>query len=192
MADSKSILHQLDGQLEALFADWSIYTTLICGVLVLYLTYPLFFYKEPDIHPFLIARQASASYVRQPGESAVYRSLETPQGYPLRSGLNVKDPGAPKWASGRDGDLRDIWRKALKGVVDSEGNSTGERGKIISVLGREEIIDHDLETLTKDLIAIGQHLKSHGGRRAAIYLPNSTELLTAIFGRICQSSSMLR
>ena len=184
MADSTSIFQRLDGQLEALFADWSIYTTLICGVLFLSLTYPLFFYKEPDIHPFLLARQASASYVRQPGESAVYRSLETPHGYPLRSGLNVKDPGAPKWSSGRDGDLRDIWRQALKGVVDPEGNSTGARGKVISVLGREEVIDRDFETLTKDLVALGQHLKNHGAQRAAIYLPNSAELLTAIFGRV--------
>lgn len=184
MADSASILQRLDGQLEALFADWSIYTTLICGILFLYLTYPLFFYKEPDIHPFLLARQASASYVRQPGESAIYRSLETPHGYPLRSGLNVKDPGAPRWTSGRDGDLRDIWKQALKGAVDTEGNSTGARGKIISVLGREEVIDHDFETLTKDLVAIGQHLKSHGGRRAAICLPNSAELVTAIFASV--------
>ncbi|KAL8822698.1 MAG: hypothetical protein Q9191_006568, partial [Dirinaria sp. TL-2023a] len=184
MTDSTSILQRLDGQLEALFADWSIYTTLICGVLFLCLTYPLFLYKEPDIHPFLLARQASASYVRQPGESAVYRSLETPHGYPLRSGLNVKDPGAPRWTSGRDGDFRDVWRQALKGAVDAEGNTTGARGKLISVLGREEVIDHDFETLTKDLVAIGQHLKSRGGRRAAIYLPNSTELLTAIFASV--------
>lgn len=175
--ESQSILQKLDAHLEALFADWNIYTTLICGVLLLYLIYPLFFYKEPDVHPFLLARQASTSYVRQPGESAVYRSLETPQSYPLRSGLNVKEPGAPRWTSGQDGDLQDIWKQALKGFSDSDDGKMGIRGRIISVLGKEEMVHHDFDSMTKDMIAIGQHLKTHGAQRTAIYLPNSAELL---------------
>jgi hypothetical protein len=36
--------------------------------------------QDPDTHPLLLARQALASYVRQPGESAVFRSPETPHG----------------------------------------------------------------------------------------------------------------
>lgn len=179
-----SILQQLDAQIAALFADWNIYTTLICGALVLSVAYPVFFSSEPDLHPFLLARQSSPAYVRQPGESSVYRSFETPHGSPLRRGLNVKDPGAPKWTSGRDGNLRDIWQQAMKGPVSSEveGTETKAAGNLVTVLGEEEVIKHDWEKLTKDLNAVGQHLREHGGKRVAIYLPNSVEIIVSFFG----------
>ena len=191
MAESGSLLQQLDSQLEALFAGWSLYTTLICGVLVLYVAYPLFFSREPDFHPFLLARQSSPSYVRQPGESATYRSLDTPHGYPLRKGLNIKDPGAPKWTTGRDGDLKDIWKQAVKGPVDSEGSGSGGNGRIITVLGKEEVIEREWDKLTKDLNAVGQHLRDHGGKRVAIYLPNSVEMLIALFGTVVNQSRIV-
>ena len=108
MADPTSFFRQIDAQLERFLSDWNIYTTLLATILALYIVSPLFFYTEPDAHPLLLARQCSASYVRQPKESAIFRSSEIPYGYPLKSGLNVKDPGQPKWQSGRDGDLRDI------------------------------------------------------------------------------------
>lgn len=183
MASSGSILEQLDGQLEALFAGWNLYTTLICGVLVLFIAYPLFYSREPDSHPFFLARQSSPSYVRQPGESATYRSLDTPHGYPLRSGLNVKDPEAPKWTSGRDGDLRDIWQQAANDSVTSDGSKPGVTGIVLSVLGKEELIKHDWDKLTNDLHAVGHHLRSHGGKRVAIYLPNSVEMVVSLFGQ---------
>ncbi len=181
-AETPSLLQQLDDQLELLFKSWNIYTTLIFLVLISYLLYPLFFTPEPDIHPMILARQATASQVRQPGESAIFRSVETPQSYPLKSGLGVKDPGAPKWASGRDGDLRDVWKRALSGPLDNDGNPTGETSKILTVLGKEEAIEHSFEKLTTEIIAIGQHMQGHGGSRVAIYLPNSVELLVTLFG----------
>jgi len=183
MARSLSILQRFDAQLEALFGDWNLYTTLICGVLVLFVAYPLFYSREPDLHPFFLARQSSPSYVRQPGESATYRSLDTPHGYPLRSGLNVKDPGAPKWTSGRDGNLKDIWQQAAKGPIPPDGSKAGETGKLFTVLGTEELITHDWDRLTKDLHAVGHHLRNHGGKRVAIYLPNSVEMVVTLFGR---------
>jgi hypothetical protein len=183
MADSGSLLRQLDSQLEQLFAGWNIYTTLICLGLVTYLIYPLFFTPEPDTHPLLLARQSSTSHVRQPGKSAIYRALETPHGYPLRTGLNVKDPGAQKWTSGRDGDLRDVWRQALKGPIEQDGNTAGGPGKLLTVLGREEVVNYGFDQLTKEINAIGEYIVAHRGARVAIYLSNSVELLVTFFGK---------
>lgn len=186
---SASILQQLDSQLDTLFADWNIYTTLICLLLGAYLIYPLFLYAEPDTHPMLLARQSSNSYVRQPGESAIYRSLETPHGYPLKSGLNVKDPGAPKWTAGRDGDLTDIWAQALKGPTGPDGNSAGSPGKIVAVLGQEEVIEHQTSEITQDINSLGQYLRSHEVHRVAVYLPNSVEFIVSFFGTMSWTRS---
>ena len=183
MADGSTFLQQLDSQLEKLLADWSIYTTIILLSLVAYLVFPLFFSSEPDTHPLLLARQATASQVRQPGESAIFRSLESPQGYPLRSGLNVKDPGAPKWSSGRDGDIRDVWRQAVGGPVDNDGKSTGTAGKILTLLGKEEVVEYGLAKLTREINSVGEFVNNNAGSRVAIYLPNSVEFLVTFFGR---------
>ena len=177
-----SIFQQLDAQLDQILAGWSIYTTLICVTLAAYLVWPLVFYTEPDIHPYLLARQSSASRVRQPGESAIYRAQEMPHGYPLRTGLNVKDPGAPKWTAGRDGDMRDVWRRAALGPSGEDGKPNGQVGKIQTVMGREEVLDVTFEKLSAEINAIGKHLKELGSTRVAIYLSNSTELLVALMG----------
>lgn len=182
MSGASSILAQVDAQLDQLFAGWNIYSTLICVALITYLIVPLFFFKEPDVHPLLLARQSTPTRVRQPRESAVYRSLETPHGYPLRSGLNVKDPGTPKWTSGRDGDLRDVWKRAKDGPVDNEGKPTGQSGSVSTVMGRDQVARSDFNSLSADVSSAGAHLKSHGGQRVAIYLSNSQELLVTLFG----------
>lgn len=106
----------------------------------------------------------------------------------MKTGLNVKDPDAPKWTAGRDGDLRDVWRRAMAGPVGNDGKPTGKPGKVVSVLGKEEVIEFSLEKLTAELNAVGQHMQSHGGLRVAIYLPNSVELLVSLFG--IQSESL--
>jgi hypothetical protein len=92
----------------------------------------------------LLARQAQASPVRQEGQSAVFRSHSAPHGIPLNSGLNIKDPGDSKWTRGRDGDLRDVWRRVIAGGLDREGKETGEIGKIFTVLGYNHIVEHEL------------------------------------------------
>ncbi|KAL9047481.1 MAG: hypothetical protein Q9206_006746 [Seirophora lacunosa] len=181
MAEGSSIVQQLDAQLEQLFAGWNIYTTLLCVGIVTYLIYPIFFTQDPDTHPFLLARQSSPSFVRQPGESATYRALETPHSYPLKSGLNVKDPGAPRWAGGKDGDLRDVWKKAVQGPTGEDGKSTGDPAKILTVLGKEEVVEHKLGDISRDINALGQYLAQHAATRAALYLPNSMELLVTLF-----------
>lgn len=192
-ADPISILQQVDSQIENILAGWSIYTTLIALVFAAYLISPLFLFTEPDVHPLLLARQSSASYVRQPKESAVFRSLETPHGYPLKSGLNVKDAGQPKWTSGRDGDLRDVWKRAVTGPVDADGKPTGgEAGKVITTYGKEEVIEYDFAKLSSEINAVGQHMKAHGGSRVAIHMPNSVELLVTFFGRLVKYPSQIR
>lgn len=191
-AESTSILQQLDAQLESILAGWNIYTIIIAVVLGVYLVSPLLLYIEPDVHPLLLARQSSASYVRQPKESAVYRSLETPHGYPLKSGLNVKDAGQPKWTSGRDGDLRDVWKRAASGPVDADGKRTGEQAsKVIMTHGKEEAIEYNFAKLSSEINAVGQHMKAHGRRRVAIHMPNSVELLVTFFGRLVGGLSQI-
>lgn len=184
MASGNHWIQQLDSQLDRAFADWNIFSTLLALALVTYLLYPIFFAPDPDTHPLLLARQAAASYVRQPGESAILRSLETPHGYPLRTGLNVKDPDAQKWMSGRDGDLRDVWKQATRGPLDADGKELGTPSKVLTVFGKEEIIELGFDKLTREINTLGNFLKAQGGFRIAIYLPSSVEFLVTLFGKI--------
>lgn len=57
---------------------------------------------------------------------------------PLNAGLNIKDAGVPKFSRGRDGDLRDIWRKA------ATGGDAGATGRLLTVLGSENVIEHKI------------------------------------------------
>jgi hypothetical protein len=163
-------------QLDALIADtlsaWNLYTTLIALVLFAFVAYPLIFWAEPDTHPLLLARQAAASPVRQPRESAVYRSTEVPHGYALKTGLSVREPGAPKWTAGRDGDLRDVWREAAN-----------TKSTILSIHGKECFYEHDFTTLSKLINILGSRLQKAGVQRVAIYVPNSIEYLVTVFGK---------
>lgn len=182
MTESYSLIQWLDSKIESFLSDWNIYTTILAITLVTYWLYPILFAPEPDAHPLLLASQATASRVRQPGESAIFRSLETPHGYPLRAGLNVKDPGSPKWAAGRDGDLRDVWKQAFRGSLGPDDKETGSPGKVFTVLGKEEVIQYEFSTMTKHINAVGNFMNDCTGSRVAIYLPNSVEFLITFFG----------
>lgn len=183
-----NLLEIADAKLDELFRSWNWVSTILAATLIIYLIYPLLTAREPDTHPLLLSRQANISQIRQPGESAIYRALETPHGYPLKSGLNVKEPGAAKWAVGKDGDLRDIWRRAVGGSVTENGTQMGEVGKMYTVLGRQKVIDHRMESISKEINVIGKHIKQQGASSIAVYLPNSVELLTIVFGK--RQSSM--
>lgn len=181
MAVGDAYLEKADAVLLDLFQQWSISTTVIATLLFFYFAYPWLTWKDPDVHPFLLARQASPSPIRQPGESAVYRSIEIPYGYPLRAGLGVKDPGAPKWSSGRNGDIRDVWRQAARGPLKDDGTSAGPKGKFYTVLGREKVIERDFDSVTLEINVIGKHIQEAGGKKVAICLSNSVELLAGVF-----------
>lgn len=183
-------LQQLDDRLYAGLAEWNAYSTILVLLIVTILVYPAFFSPEPDIHPLLLARQSSGSRVRQPGESATFRSLDVPHSFGLRTGLNVKEPDQPRYQPGRDGDLRDIWRKAVNGSTGEDGEEKGKKGKISVVLGKEEVIEYEMDALSKEVNAIGKHLRQHGGSRVAIYLSNSVEFLVALFGMLSYPSKI--
>ncbi|KAF6819801.1 AMP-dependent synthetase ligase [Colletotrichum sojae] len=176
-----NLMLQLDEGVSGLFGQWNTYTTGLVTLLVAIVTYRIVSSQDPDTHPMLLARQAQGSPVRQSGESPVYRSHSAPHGMPLNTGLNVKDPGASKWSRGRNGDLRDIWRKAANGPSAEDGNVSGGKGRLLTVLGSENVIEHKLEDVTRQINLIGQHIHEQGGIRVAIYLPNSIELLVALF-----------
>ncbi|KAL6239442.1 hypothetical protein BDW75DRAFT_119311 [Aspergillus navahoensis] len=180
MVSEASLLEKLDGLFNDLLADWNLYTTLIVGAIVAFAVFSFATSKDPEIHPFLLARQSTAFPVRQPGESAAHRSLETPHGFPLRTGLNVKDPGAPKWTSGRNGDLRDVWKTAVRGKVDENGAVSGKQGKIYTVLGRQAV-EHSLDQITAEINVIGKRLQSGNAKIVAVCLTDSIELLASIF-----------
>lgn len=175
------LLEQLDAQIEQLFSSWNLWSTLIFLGLLITVVYTFLSAREPDTHPLLLSRQASVSQVRQPGESAVYRSTETPHGLALRSGLNVKEQGANKWAAGKDGDLRDIWRHVANDENSEDAQSTGRQARLQTVLGREKIIQHDTKDLTQQLNVIGSYVEKKQYKRIATYLPNSVELLLTVF-----------
>ncbi|KAJ5649359.1 uncharacterized protein N7484_003082 [Penicillium longicatenatum] len=179
MAD-QPVLQRLDTLVADILADWNIYTTIVAGIVAAFAIYSAVSAKDPDVHPFLLARQSTPSPIRQAGESATYRSLETPYGYPLRAGLNVKDPGAPKWTAGRKGDLRDIWRAAVRGALNEDGTPTKTQGKIYTVLGRQAF-EHSLSQVTQEINVIGHHLQNAEVKTVAICLTDSVELLAALF-----------
>ncbi len=182
-----SMFQHLDSHVDQLLAGWSIYSSLILTALTAYLIYPLISHVEPEIHPFLLERQSAGTRVRQPGETAVYRALETPHGYPLKSGLGIRDPGQPKWTAGRHGDLRDVWRRACVGKPAANDDALkGQLGLVKTISGNEEVVESTFEQLSTELNAIGKHLKSRECKRVAIYLSNSAELLVALMGE-CQS-----
>lgn len=173
------VLAQLDEGLSSLVGQWNVYSTGIVTLLVLLVTYSITSRVEPEIHPMLLARQGHGSPVRQEGESPIYRSNAAPHSMPLNSGLNVKEAGASKWSQGRDGDLRDVWRKAISG--SSEGEGVKGKGRIFTVLGSERVVEHKLDDVTRQINLVGQYLSSQGAKKVAIYLPNSVEYIATLF-----------
>ncbi|CAN9079869.1 unnamed protein product [Alternaria alternata] len=175
------LLEQLDGSISDILAAWNIYTTLIAFSIVGFLAFIIYDSADADTHPLLLARQAVASYVRQPGESAIFRSPETPHGYPLRTGLAVRPPGAPMYSAGKDGDLRDIWRRVTGEIPLEKGAKSSGTANIMTVFGKEGVTEHKVQDITKEIAILGKHLQERGAKRVAIYLPNSLEFLAALF-----------
>jgi hypothetical protein len=182
MAADSSIVGKLDALVADVLADWNIYTTVVAGIVLAFAVYSLISSQDPDVHPFLLARQSTAAPIRQQNQSPTYRCLETPHGLPLRFGLNVKDPGAPKWTGGRRGDLRDIWKTAVRGALNADGTLSGKQGKIYTVLGRKAV-EHSLDQVTQEINVIGRHIQNANAKTVAVCLTDSIELLATIFGK---------
>ncbi|KAH7396423.1 hypothetical protein BKA66DRAFT_409850 [Pyrenochaeta sp. MPI-SDFR-AT-0127] len=185
------LLEQLDGTISELLAGWNVYSSLLSVAMLAFVGWVIVDTADADTHPLLLARQAQASYVRQAGESAVFRSPETPHGCtrsllpapanPLRTGLAVKPAGAPMYSAGKDGDLRDVWRRATGEIPLDKGASSSGTANIMTVFGKEGVSEHKIDQVTKDIAVIGKHLQQHGAKKVAVYMPNSVEFLAALF-----------
>jgi len=181
MTSGTSILAKVDTFLTEILSHWDIYSTVLATLIIAVIAYATFFTSGPDAHPYMLARQANEGPTRQRGESAIYRALDVPHGYPLRSGLNVKDPEAPKWTSGRRGDLRDIWRAAVRGALNDDGTISGKQGKIFTVLGKN-VVEHSLNDISQEINIIGQYIHDSKAQTVVVCLSDSVELLSIIFG----------
>lgn len=85
------------------------------------------------------------------------------------------------YSAGRDGDLRDIWRRVTGEIPLDKNPSPGGTAKLVTVFGKQDIINHSIADITKEISIVGKHLQDHGAKRVAIYLPNSVEFLAALF-----------
>ncbi|KAI5302462.1 hypothetical protein KEM56_000679 [Ascosphaera pollenicola] len=186
MDGAKSPIATLDTLVAGFFAGWDSCSTLIVTLIVVVLGYSFFFTGDEDIHPYFLARQASESSVRREDESATYRNLDTPHGYPLRRGLDIKSPDAPKWTSGRSGDLRDIWLAFANGsaaVADKKHGqpAVGNKSEIYTVLGRF-VKAHSVEEITRQIDLVGKQLTGDlRGETIVACLSSSIELLALVF-----------
>ncbi|SZE99912.1 unnamed protein product [Blumeria hordei] len=176
-----NLLLKLDQYVVSIISRWDFLSTVLFAGSIFSFFYLIINHRDPDAHPFLLARQSHPSQVRHEGESAVFRNLSAPHGGPLNSGLNIKVSGISKWAKGKDGDLRDVWRKVVSGAQDRQGSDTGISGKFYTILGSDKITEHDRADITRAINFIGKHIRQEGGARVAIYLPNSIEFLAALF-----------
>ena len=79
-ANMAGIAERLDSIIANVFSGWNIYSSVLTFGIFGFIAWVIFDTQDADTHPLLLARQAVASYVRQPGESAIYRSPETPRG----------------------------------------------------------------------------------------------------------------
>jgi hypothetical protein len=181
-----SVVESLDAAIASFFASHNPVTYLLIGVISVLVLYPLFSSSDPETHPFLLARQASAAPVRNEGESSLYRALDVPHGYPLRYSLGVKEPGAPKWTSGRQGDVRDVLAKAVRGPVKEDAGYDGSKvGKIWTLLGTDKAVATEMSEVMRVVNAMGSFLKLKAAKgQVAICLSNSVELLACIFGML--------
>ena len=85
------------------------------------------------------------------------------------------------YSAGKDGDLRDIWRRVTGEIPLEKKASSSGTATIMTVLGKEEISEHNIAGITKEIAIIGKHLREHSAKRVAVYLPNSLEFLAVLF-----------
>jgi acyl-CoA synthetase (AMP-forming)/AMP-acid ligase II len=85
------------------------------------------------------------------------------------------------YSAGKDGDLRDIWRRVTGEIPLEKKASSSGTASILTVFGKEEISEHNIAGVSKEIASIGRHLQDRGAKRVAVYLPNSIEFLAALF-----------
>lgn len=146
-----TLLRSIDDGVTNMLGSWNSYSTGLATLLIAIVVYRVLTALDPDVHPFLLARQAEHNRIRMPGESPIYAARYTER---PTTGLNIRDkgPGGQKpslWVRGRDGDLRDVWSQAvagaepvgrgLGGVAGEQSEPARLRGKILTVLGKKVV-----------------------------------------------------
>ena len=76
----EGLIEQLDAAIADLLAGWNLYSSLLVVAILGFIVFVVYDTQDADTHPLLLARQAQAAYIRQPGESPSFRSPETPHG----------------------------------------------------------------------------------------------------------------
>jgi hypothetical protein len=151
--------------------------TVFCGlvaILIAVIVYPYVFPSYPDTSEYFLANQSSVASLRREKETAIYRSLVSPHGRPLLSGLSIADSSS-KYTT-RDGNLSDVWELAAKAKLSSVA---ARDGKFIQVpLAREELV--------RLVYGLGKLIDSWkpGNRDVAILLPNGMEALICFFASV--------
>ena len=74
------LIEQLDAAIANLLSGWNLYSSLLLVGILGFVAFVVYDTQDADTHPLLLARQAQAAYIRQPGESPAFRSPETPHG----------------------------------------------------------------------------------------------------------------
>lgn len=85
------------------------------------------------------------------------------------------------YSAGKDGDLRDIWKRVIGEIPLEKGLTSSGTAKLMTVFGTEAVSEHQVGDVSKEIAIVGRHLKAHGAQRVAVYLPNSVEFLGALF-----------
>lgn len=85
------------------------------------------------------------------------------------------------YSAGKDGDLRDIWRRVIGEIPLEKGATSSGTANVMTVFGKEGVSEHKVDDITKEITVVGTHLKERGAKKVAIYLPNSVEFLAALF-----------
>jgi hypothetical protein len=75
-----SLIQQLDDLLGDLFKGWNTTSSVLLVLITTVVAWIILEAQDADTHPLILARQAQASLVRQPGESATFRSPEVQHG----------------------------------------------------------------------------------------------------------------
>lgn len=85
------------------------------------------------------------------------------------------------YSAGKDGDLRDIWKRVIGEIPLEKAASSSGTAKLMTVFGKEGVTEHQVTDISREIAAIGKHLKDHNAKRVAVYLPNSIEFLSVLF-----------
>jgi len=85
------------------------------------------------------------------------------------------------YSAGKDGDLRDIWKRVTGEIPLEKGAKSSGTANIMTVFGKEGVTEHKIEDITKEIAIIGKHMQGRNAKRVAVYLPNSLEFLAVLF-----------